>query len=332
MASLAIYLLIILGVAAMLILIGIYAYNRHLDKVVRGEERDTHSNIPEPGQTVGAVYKIVLMVLVIISFLTISTMSGKISAMENTLNNLQNRLSTMEYELSSMREQEEDALKRVEYSEWTVTNPNYENRTAEVSFTAALKEFSDDTTVSVSAGGKEIPLTDRSGGTFSARFTADFFDSYDNARLMIHEGDRTYSEYVDFPMYVFWDYLPMPAYDCRFSSGVKLGKLTYEGEYAVVTGHPEEIESATISYLTDGKTLKTMDITKEVQNGETITVEQGLALESDLTFELEIATKTGYKIVHRNVMIYEASPDFTEEDFLRIYDKNGNLLWEDDYK
>ena len=44
----------ILVLAAVIVGVSLVLYNKHLDKVARGEEHDTHSPLPEPGATVGA--------------------------------------------------------------------------------------------------------------------------------------------------------------------------------------------------------------------------------------------------------------------------------------
>ena len=62
-----------------------------------------------------------------------------------------------------------------------------------------------------------------------------------------------------------------------------------------------------------------------------ITLEKGLDLEKDLTFRLELVTKTGFRIVQQTVMIYEVPADVESRDYLRILDSEGNTLWEDDY-
>ena len=92
--------------------------------------------------------------------------------------------------------------------------------------------------------------------------------------------------------------------------------------------HTEDIEKATVTYMTSKKDIKTLDITKETLNHERITLEKGLPLEKDLTFRTEIYTKSGFKIVEYSAMIFEAGYD--DYDRTEIYDKDGRLLWKDD--
>lgn len=68
--------------------------------------------------------------------------------------------------------------------------------------------------------------------------------------------------------------------------------------------------------------------TEETLNEQEIRLEKGLDLEDDLTFRIEILTKSGFRIVNRSVMIYDASLDVEDVDFLKVLDAGGNVVWE----
>ena len=72
----------------------------------------------------------------------------------------------------------------------------------------------------------------------------------------------------------------------------------------------------------------TLDVTEETLNEQEIRLEKGLDLEDDLTFRIEILTKSGFRIVNRSVMIYDASLDVEDVDFLKVLDAGGNVVWE----
>ena len=132
----------------------------------------------------------------------------------------------------------------------------------------------------------------------------------------------------DMPGWLFWEYLPMPSFECRFNSGVRLGKTTYDGEYRVVTDCMEDIQSVTVTYLSGGKELKTLDITAQTLAEEMTSLDKGLEIGSDLTFRLEIVTKSGFRIQKQIIMIYDSAYDPELEEYERITDATGNLLWE----
>ena len=159
MSGLATYIIIMLVLAAIIIFVSVRAYNRRLDRIASGEARDTHSSIPEPGTTVSAVYRIVLMVLAVITLLTVSAVSGKINSMQNDLGNLHSALNRMSGEMEELQRQLEDGKKIVSRFEWDVREPDYAAGTATVYFSAALKEYSADTAVTLNLGGRTVELT-----------------------------------------------------------------------------------------------------------------------------------------------------------------------------
>ena len=57
---LALILLLIFTLAGILLFVLVRAYNRHLDRVVKGEERGTHSSLPDPASAADGIYKAVL--------------------------------------------------------------------------------------------------------------------------------------------------------------------------------------------------------------------------------------------------------------------------------
>lgn len=333
MSGILTYIIIMGALAAVIIFASVFAYYKRLDKVASGEARDTHSSIPEPGTTVSAVYRTVLMVLAVITLLTVSTVNGKIISMQNDIRNLHSALNQMSSEMNEIRQQLEDGEKIVSRVEWDVRDPDYAAGTAKVSFSTVLKEYSGDTAVTLNLGGQTVELAPTAtAGEYRGQFTAGFFEEYTSPSICIREGGRTRVEECDFPEYIFWEFLPMPGLECRFSSGMKLGKLTYEGEYTILTDHPEDIETVTVTYLTNGRELKTFDATRETLEREAITLEKGMDLDRDLCIRIEIVTGSGFRIVDQSAVIFEASPDYEDTDFLRIMDRDGNVLWEDDYK
>ena len=351
MFSMAGYLIIILVAAVVIIAASVIAYNRRLDKIASGDLRDTHSTIPEPGTTVGAVYKIVLMVVVVISLLTVSTANGMLISMQQDVNNLNSRIEQLNREIRSLREQSEQAQTLIASSSWDIVSADYANSTAEVRFSATLKEYSDSTAATLVFGGggaakiggenaqvggtvitgREIPLEQTAPGVYAVTVNMNFFEEHTEPKLRVADGGRNYLETVDFPEYIFWDLLPMPGFECRFNSGMNFGKLKYDGSYTIDVKHLEDIESVTITYISGGRELKTIDFTKETLDHTWHELEEGLDVGNDLMFRTEIVTKTGFKIIENSVMIYDSSDDIEDEGRLIIQDLDGNTLWEDEY-
>ncbi len=333
MSGISSIVIILLVVALIAVIISIVAYNRRLDRVTSGEIHDTHSSIPEPGTTTGVAYRIVLMAIVIISFFSISAINGKLNSLQTEINNMQSKQSSLSTELYQLRTQLEQAASNIQSSSWEYVEADYANRTITIRYSATLKEYSNDMTVSLVFKDREIPLELHSPGTWGSDIIVSFFDTfYEQPMLYITENGKTVGEAVDFLTDPLWYALPMPSLSCEFSSGERFGKLTYSGRYTVMIDYLEDIESVTVTYMTGGKDLKTLDITEETLNRTQIEVEGGMELDQDLTFRIEIKTKSGFTIVQQGVMIYNTTADYPLDDYERVYDSDGNLLWENDFK
>ena len=332
MMNLAIYLIIMVAVAAGIVAACIVAYNRRLDRITSGEIRDTHSAIPEPRTTAGVLYRIILMAAVVLALFSISAANGKLTTLQSRVNQLQSEQSQLVSEIEELQTQLEQSAYSVANSWWEYENVDLDAGTLEVVYTAQLKQYAEDTAVTLEFNGKSLPLEQETPGSFTGRFSIGLFEEFGHPFLCITENGVTKGESADFPECVFWEFLPMPSYSCKFESGISLGKMKYSGTYTVITDHPEEICFAEITYLTGDRELKTMDITDKVVNLEMITLEKGLDLEKDLTFRLELVTKDGFRIVDQSVMIYETSADVESREYLRILDREGNTVWEDDYR
>ncbi len=322
------FLIIIAAAAILIVFIAVRAYNRRLDKIANGELHDTHSPVPEPNTTVGAAYRTVLLTIVVVLLLTVSAMNGRLSSLQSALNNMQSTQRRLESEISMLREQTERGMKRTASTSWEILSADCESRTCEIEFLADLREYARDTAVSLHLNDRKIPLEPYAAGAYRARFTADMFETCDRAALCITEGDRTTVEETDFPQELFWESLPMPSLSCRFSSDVVMGKMKYDGAYTIQTDHPEDVASVAVTYLSGGRELTTHDLTEATLAQRETELEKGLPLEKDLTFRIEIVTKSGFRIIDQSVMIYETSPDFEDTDFIMILDRDGNTVWE----
>ncbi len=320
------FLIIIAAAAILIVFIAVRAYNRRLDKIANGELHDTHSPVPEPNTTVGAAYRTVLLTIVVVLLLTVSAMNGRLSSLQNAINNMQSTQRHLESEISMLREQAEQGMKRAS-SSWEILSADCESRACEVEFLADLREYTQDTAVSLRLNDREIPLEPYAAGAYRARFTADMFEAYDRAVLCVTENGRTTAEETDFPRDLFWDSLPMPSLRCHFSSDVIMGKMKYDGAYTIQTDRPEDVASVAVTYLSGGRELKTLDLTEATLAQQETVLEKGLPLERDLTFRIEIVTKSGFRIIDQSAMIYEASPDFEDTDFMMILDRDGNTVW-----
>ena len=324
MTSLTLIALLIILAGAIISLLSLHIYNKRLDKITKGEIRDVHSKIPEPVTTAGASYKIVLMVICIITFISITALYGQISFLNEKNANMQSAQNDMEDELTQIRQLLEENNRLVSNTNWELTDADLDNNTVNVNFKAELKKFSDDTTVTLDLNGTSIPLSTITPGTYGKKFEAKLFEDYTQTKLLIKQNGITTTETtLIFPESLFWDYLPIPSLQCCFDSSIN----SYSGWYMLTNDHPDDIEKVNVTYVSNGNELKTIDVTKEAKDQSQITVDKDLGIKKNLTLCIEILTKTGYKIQKQSAVIFEDNPNYVDDDYMKIYDPNGNLVW-----
>ena len=330
MSKIFILLLVIFVIAFIIVVAGLLAYNKRLEKVTRGELRDTHSRIPEPGTTAGVTYKTVLIALTIISVLSISTLIGQISSMSNNVSNLQSNLHNINMDLLELRQKVEDNGRLTTNLEWTVTGQDMAKKTVDLKFTVDLKQYSDDTKVMMVLGDQEFPLTREKAGTFSGQITSDLFQNYDQLKTCITEGSITKVETTDFDQNLFYDVLPFGGLECNFTSKDFGKKTKCNGWYKLVVYNPEKLQKVTVTYLVDGKEYKTFDATKMAKEYTQIDLDKDITIEKDLSLLVETISTDGYRIEKKYVLVYRTPAGSDAEEYEKIYDEAGNLVWENE--
>lgn len=328
MMSVLSYIIIMILFAAIIIGISVVAYNKHLDKVTRGEVHDTHSTIPEPRSTAGVIYKTVLMIIVILSYLVISSVSGVVSGLQNKVNNLENSVDGLSWEIENLRAELDQANSQVSSFNYEVSDP-VDNK-VNVDFEIYLKDMSDGATASLSIAGREIELKKDPFGAYRCTAEVGIFENCYPAWVNITRNGETTGETLDLPEFFFWDYIPYPMFNCSFITSEGLFGKKFEGSYMLTPDHLDKIESVTVTYISEGRELKTIDITEQTMNGTYIEVEKGLDIGDDLSFRIEIITNDGYRVVEQSMMMFEAKEYPEDYEYERIYDLDGNLLWENE--
>ncbi|MBP5281549.1 MAG: hypothetical protein J6Z22_03525 [Lachnospiraceae bacterium] len=327
MASIFYYLIIMFVIAIIIVIASLIAYNKRLDKVAKGEARDTHSKIPEPGTTAGITYKTVLICLAIITVLSVSSVIGLVRSLNSNVSNLQSQLRDISMDISQLRYDLKQSSALVSDFSYEITGKDLEKKTATLKFYLGLKEYTEDTRVTLGLKNREVVLTMDTPGTFSGEITTDLFEAYDQLKVCVTEGNITKAENMDFYEYLFWDVLPMHHLECNFEAKESLGKTKCSGWYRLAFDAPEKIQKVTVKYLVDGKEVKSIDATKQAKDNTQIDLDDDFEIKSDLSLLIETETPEGYKIVHKMVIVYQASPDNEPEDYERIYDAGGNLVW-----
>ncbi len=330
MSGIILFLIFTFAIGVAIILVSVHAYNKHLDKVAKGEISDAHTRLPEPRATAGITYLIIITVLSVFTVTGISAANGRIQSINNSINELKRELSSVNRELLNLQAQAEKSNKLVSDYFWEIVDQDLTDKTATLKFSVGLKQYSDDTTVSLSLGNQTIPLKRTASGSFSGQLTTGLFDFYELLTVQITEGTLTTIETEDFYQNLFWDLLPMPHQECTLTAKYAWGKQTCSGSYRLACNSPEKIKQVTLTYFSGGKELDSFDATKEAKENLPITVKKTLPTNGDLAIRALILTTDGYQIDQMIYLVIPSSPDFHEDSYERIYDAGGNLVWENE--
>ena len=319
---LALILLLIIALAGVVLFVLVRAYNRHLDRVVRGEERGTHSSLPDPASAADGIYKAVLAGICAALAIMTGALGGQISSLNSEVGGLRSEIRSLRQEL----EEKEEESSLVQDVSFEVRDPNYKKMTARVSYKVLLKQYSEDTSLTLRLDDQEIPLEPQGSGTYGTDFKLGLFDRFEEEVLAITEDGITRTEDPWCAFTPFWDLLPLPSlvYSPSHSLFSKYG-----GSFLVDTEFPEEIQEASLTYMTEGKDLQTVDITEKARSQEYIDLEKGLKIGNDLTARIRLVTESGLVITDQSVLIHRDGTDLDALESLRIEDQEGKILWEE---
>lgn len=317
-------LLIVVAAAAVIILgLCIYLYNRRLDKIAKGEARGTHTSVPEPKMTALIVY---LTFIFLIVWLTLINSQRITSQSENYLDDIMD----MKAEISDLRREIEENATHFRRISFVTRNADFKEKMVDIVYTIELKEYSDDTKVTVNIDGTDVALEKYAPGLYNGSFRTDMFKVIDSATVKITDDGRTVTEdRNDLTGEMFWDVIPyISTYYQNASIHNSFGKLSFEGGYGVEIDDPENIDSVKVTYMTGDTEIKTLDITEDVLNGNRIVCDKITTEENEISFRYEVTTKVGLRIVDKRAVCFKDRPGNPENEYETVYDPDGNVLWE----
>ncbi|MCR5213436.1 MAG: hypothetical protein K6E10_03400 [Eubacterium sp.] len=324
-------LAIIIIVAVIIVGIIIFAYNKRLEKVVKGQVHDTHSSIPEPKTAISTTYQTILMILIIILLLNQFSMGNRIFELENTLNDTKSTIDGLLYSIEESRKEARSANSIGEIIEWNVEDFNEEKKTARLKLHVKVKTLTDDTevwvTVQMDSGQEEIKCLKDNGGYFVGEGEVNAFEYIKGASISVKQGDMTEVEDVyDFPETLFWSFFPNIC--TSGESGVSSGWLSKKRKYTETniysTENPELISKVTETLMVDGSEYEKRDITQAVFDQSEVSFEVN-EFKDNIKEIIEIEYTNGYKSIESKLVqdFENAGDNYTYQ----LYDENGNLLY-----
>ncbi|MBQ4303646.1 MAG: hypothetical protein II774_04060, partial [Lachnospiraceae bacterium] len=268
------------------------------------------------------IYKAVLAGICAALAIMTGALGGQISSLNSEVGGLRSEIRSLRQEL----EEKEEESSLVQDVSFEVRDPNYKKMTARVSYKVLLKQYSEDTSLTLRLDDRTIPLEPLGSGAYGADFKLGLFDSFKEEVLTITEKGTSRTEDPCCSFTPFWDLLPVPSLECSLSFS-PFSK--YGGSFRISTEFPEDIKEASLTYMTEGRDLKNVDVTEKVRSQDYIDLEKGLKIGNDLTARICLVTESGLVVTDQSVLIHHDGTDLDSLEYFRIEDQEGKILWEE---
>jgi len=312
-----IILLAVAILAGLIIFTCVRAYNKRLDRITKGEVHGTHSRIPDPSAVTTAVFRIIITVVVFISFIFISSIYGRVYSLPDRL---ESEMHSLNIRISELNDKVEKIGRNG--SETSYEIKDISGNRVKLRYEAELRSFSDDTQVTLRLNGADYPMKQDSAGIFGAEFETDLFAHYSESQILIRENGRTTVEETGFPEELFWDVLPLPQLTNTVREDSSFFSPKYSGEYILTVNDPSGIKTAAVTNIIDGKETGSFDALDKIVNGLPISYSD-IPDGKDFVIRIVIGTESGYVITY--VMPLFTAGEASET--LKIEDQQGGLLY-----
>ncbi len=166
--SFIVFLIILFAVIVLAVIISIHVYQRHLDRVVEGKERDVHTHVVEPRTVLTWIVAGLFVIFMINTMAENAALRNQVENMEEVLT--QKQVSIL-YRLQDLEEKLDNKDKLVDEYDFSFGRINTREKTVEVLFTMRLTAYTGQTRVWVYFGENNCELENRNGkfvGTLNA--------------------------------------------------------------------------------------------------------------------------------------------------------------------
>ena len=338
-------ILISLGLTALIVIINYIIYKKLLNKSGGDDAGKMSENRSEYRILSNKMYNIIILVLVISNLFIISNTISIVSETKSEMKELRriqremyDEIDKLWYLLDEYKEDFKEELSNIADISIEEKNVDYDNYLVTYDINVTLKDYYDETSVIFKYGDNSEILETNYPGSYTGTIKCSFFEDNDNGAVLIMKTP-TYDkvENVNFTAsYLVYDYLPIPTIVSHVDSGItadpklKEDRFEAEGSFDVLVTNQEIVDSVSLTYVSNNKELKTIDITRDVKDETAIELDKDLTLENDISVFIEITTKNGTKITNFEPLAQIGAME-TEGKYrpysLHVYSKDGKLLY-----
>lgn len=270
MRNIAILPMVIAFIALIIIAVVFIIYKLHIKRVLSGQQRATHTNVPSPTNIATIIVVIVLFVWVWICMSKISGLSGSIYDFNNGYNaNIEQLIE----QISDLKQQIKKQNSLLSYFDSEFGNVNADDNTVEIIFKAVPKTYSENTAMQLRFGEKTIELKKDNNNMFKGVYTADMFTDYDAPVLTIKDGNNIQTVEMDEEEqdylcgYLWSSALPDLSYiggateEHSWNNGVTVVPSIHLD--SIIEPDDDTIESLRVVLKVNGETVEDKDVTSE---------------------------------------------------------------------
>ncbi len=332
MTALSIYILVILGVSCLAALIAVLVnylkYKRHISKVMNGEEAPSEKRISSPGETALAIFIVLMLLWSGFALVQFSLLHNDIESLTSKVNSLSRDLALDNAGLERKIEESTSLVRTYEFIQRDIDKTD---KSVTFDLELALKEYREDTQVTLNYAGQSIQLT-KQGECFTGSLTLKLWETvYDCAAAEITSGGVTRVDTlwnsVTGPLWK--DYMPQ-VYASKLPWDVngKNGKVSIKDDMKfrmLVRDESIEMTKAYVVTEINGKEVARQEINISPADEEvSIPFNVSYDLKSSDTFAIYTLTENNLGFTYKSIMWYY------EADGRDLIDLPGELLLDSD--
>ena len=335
----AIGISILLVVVTILGVVAVILYRRKINKALQGEQSSAHTSLPAPADTVGGLYKAVVLILLIWLCLCTGKLNDIRSELENIKSLTVSSSGNLSGELYLLQNKMEEMNSKVYSYTTSGSSVDSSDNTCLVKHVVRLKSFSADTEVTfISPDGTEVKMDKVGEGKYEAEIKTDMFkETYEYPGIIIKENGTNCYEELDsetyFPGDSYWQMF-IPSITSEFGIGaeyntdcIKIGNITVFSEYK----SDYNITSAKILVEKNGKEIDSIDALScfERPFGDIeIPVNKDYAITEKDTINAKLIIETGEGYIREQLLFEKDENKYcTYGNSFIIKNKNGVTVY-----
>jgi len=309
-------IIVLAAVAVLALIIGIISVKMYKKKVNRALSEETsraHIGIPAPAESIDMIIKVVILIVLILIFVKLrhfGELDQKMDNLESNQTNLMMSVSSLNSSIADLKDAWQKGNSRVLSYSLSYGDLNASDNTCKLMHSLVLKNYSDDTSVSIKTSkGEVFKMTEKATGTYEFEQTADIFtEGPEDIYAVITDGSESCTEVLRPDEYIYpeyWNkYIPvflLNADDYMHDEGnIHIGwlhlMLTEKSDY--------RITSASLLASVNGKVVEKIDVTDSFKGDLRARWDVSLDMNKDyqvtekdtFMFSLKYETEDGYTV------------------------------------